>query len=82
LAPRLKKGLPLNLGRQFATLGANVPAFINNLGPNNKPKMLKVGPKFLALTPSVKRALGSKTLVYSDHLLNSWYAGVASIFKK
>jgi hypothetical protein len=25
-------------------LGANVPAFINNLGPNNKPKMLKVGP--------------------------------------
>jgi len=36
----------LNLGRQFATLGTNVPAFINNLGPNNKPKMLKVGPKF------------------------------------
>jgi hypothetical protein len=25
-------------------LGANVPAFISNLGPNNKPKMLKVGP--------------------------------------
>jgi hypothetical protein len=25
--------------------GANVPASISNLGPNNKPKMLKVGPK-------------------------------------
>jgi hypothetical protein len=24
----------------------NVPAFISYLGPNNKPKMLKVGPKF------------------------------------
>ncbi len=24
----------------------NVIAFINNLGSNNKPKMLKVGPKF------------------------------------
>jgi hypothetical protein len=36
----------LNLGSQFATLGANVPAFISNLEPNNKPKLLKVGPKF------------------------------------
>jgi hypothetical protein len=73
------------LGRQFATLGANVPAFINNLGPNNKPKMLKVGPKFWALTPSVKWALGSKTLdigIYSHHLLNSWYADVAPFKKK
>jgi hypothetical protein len=25
----------------------NVLAFISNLGPNNKPKMLKVGPKFV-----------------------------------
>jgi hypothetical protein len=44
------------LGNQFVTLGANVLAFINifeinvlafisELGPNNKPKMLKVGPK-------------------------------------
>jgi len=58
LAPRLKKRIPWNLGNQFATLGANVPAFIyyypdvnllafiSNLGPNNKPKMLKVGPEF------------------------------------
>jgi hypothetical protein len=50
--------IPSNLGGQFATLGANVPTFINiltllnvlafisNLGPNNKPKMLEVGPKF------------------------------------
>jgi hypothetical protein len=69
LAPRLKKSKPSNLGSQFATLGADVPAFINILtsmfwhllitwGPNNKPKMLKVGPQvFPALTPSVKRAL-------------------------
>jgi hypothetical protein len=31
LAPRLEKRIPSNLGGQFATLGANVPAFINNL---------------------------------------------------
>ncbi len=44
-----KKRIPLNLRGQFATLG----------GPNNKPKMLKQSwPQvFLALTPSVKRAL-------------------------
>ncbi len=42
-------------GSQFATLGANVRAFISNFGPNNKPKMLKVGPQvFPALTPTVK----------------------------
>jgi hypothetical protein len=29
LAPRLKKRIPLNLGSQFATLGANVSTFIN-----------------------------------------------------
>jgi hypothetical protein len=58
LATRLKKGIPsLAFGSQFATLGANFPAFINilevnvlafisNLGPNNMPKMLKVGPQF------------------------------------
>jgi hypothetical protein len=52
---------PSNLGSQFATLEANVPAFtnmvsdinvlafINNLGQNNKPKMLKVGPKLFQL---------------------------------
>jgi hypothetical protein len=45
------------LGSQFATLGANVPAFVNilkvnvlalitNWGPNNKPKKLEVGTKF------------------------------------
>jgi len=47
----------LNLGNQFVTLKANVPTFVNilkvnvvaviiNLGPNNKPKKLKVGTKF------------------------------------
>jgi len=47
----------LNLGSQVATLGANVPTFVNilkvnflalitNLGPNNKPKKLKDGTKF------------------------------------
>ncbi len=47
----------MNLGSQFATLGANVPAFVNilkvnvlafitNLGPNKKPTKLKVGTKF------------------------------------
>jgi hypothetical protein len=47
-----------NLGGQFATPGANVPAFISILGPICNPKMLKVGPKFiLALTPSVNGAL-------------------------
>ncbi len=31
LDPRLKKRIPSNLGSQFATLGANVPAFISIL---------------------------------------------------
>jgi hypothetical protein len=45
------------LGSQFATLEANVPAFVNilkvnvlaiitNLGQNKKPKKLRVGTKF------------------------------------
>jgi hypothetical protein len=33
-------------GSQSVTLGANVFAFISNLGPNNTKQMLKVGPKF------------------------------------
>jgi hypothetical protein len=37
---------PSNLGSQSVTLGANVFAFISNLGPKNTPKMLKVGPNF------------------------------------
>jgi hypothetical protein len=41
-----KKRIPWNLGSHFVTLGANVPAFTSNLGPNNKLKLLKVGPKF------------------------------------
>jgi len=58
LAPRLKKRMASNLGGQSATLGTNVSAFykypniivlafISNSGPNNKPKMLKVGPSFI-----------------------------------
>jgi hypothetical protein len=31
LAPRLEKRIPSNVGGQFATLEANVPAFINIL---------------------------------------------------
>jgi len=48
LAQRLKKRIPSNLGSQFATLVANtsVVTFISNLGPNKKPKMLKVDPEF------------------------------------
>jgi len=46
LAPRLKKRTPSNLGSQFATLVTNVVAFISNLGPDKKPKMLKLGSKF------------------------------------
>jgi len=49
-ASSLKKRIPMNLVRQFAILGANASAFINiltnNLGPNNRPKILKVGVKF------------------------------------
>jgi hypothetical protein len=44
----------MSLRSQFATLEANVSAFINinvlasinNCGPKNKPEMLKVSPKF------------------------------------
>jgi hypothetical protein len=46
LAPKAEKRIPSNLGGQFATLGVNVSTFICNLGPNNKPNMLKVGAKF------------------------------------
>ncbi len=51
--PKSEKRISSNLGYQFATLGANVRtfinilAFINNSRLNNKPKILKVGPKFL-----------------------------------
>jgi hypothetical protein len=56
--PKPEKRIPSNLEGHYATLGANVPAFISNLGPITNPKMLKVHPKFFwALTPSVKRAL-------------------------
>jgi len=37
---------PLMSRCQFATLVPNVVAFISNLGPDKKPKMLNVGPKF------------------------------------
>ncbi len=50
LAPRLKKRIPSNLGSQFATLVANVVTFINDIGPNEKPKMLKIDPKFFQLS--------------------------------
>jgi hypothetical protein len=34
LAPRLQKQIPSNLGSQFATPGAHVAAFINNILPS------------------------------------------------
>jgi hypothetical protein len=43
-APRLKKGYHQIWEAISQPLGANVPAFINNLGPICNPKMLKVGP--------------------------------------
>jgi hypothetical protein len=46
LAPRLKKRIPSNLGSQFATLVANVVAFINKLGPDKKAKNAQNCPKF------------------------------------
>jgi len=57
LAPRLKKET-MEFGKQICNPWAqcscineypnsNVLAFISNLGPNKKPKMLKVGPKGL-----------------------------------
>jgi hypothetical protein len=64
----MEKKIPSNLGGQFATLGANVPAFINILtsmfshllvtwGQTTSQKCSKLAPSFfLALTPSVKWA--------------------------
>jgi hypothetical protein len=46
LGPKAEKRIPSNLGVQSATLGANVPSLISNLGSICNPKMLKVGPKF------------------------------------
>jgi hypothetical protein len=69
LAPSLNKRDTIEFGKPNCNpLEANGPAFIiypevniltciNNLGPNNKPKMLKVGLKFfLKRFPSVKGA--------------------------
>jgi hypothetical protein len=47
IGPKAEKRIPSNLGSQFVTLvGTNILACISNLGPKNKPKMLKIGPKF------------------------------------
>jgi hypothetical protein len=56
LAPSLEKGYhriweanlhPLRpMSQHLLYLDINVLAFISNLGPNNRPKMLKIGPKF------------------------------------
>jgi len=55
-----KKRIPQNLGSQFVTLGANVTAFISNLGgkqqAENAQNWLQV---FSALTRNAKRALVS-----------------------
>jgi hypothetical protein len=47
--PKGDKRIPSNLGGLFSTLGANVLAFISNLGPICNPKVLKFGPKFFGL---------------------------------
>ncbi len=68
IGPKAGKRIPSNLGGQFATLGANVPEFINmlmsmfyhllvTLGQFATQKCSKLDPQgFLALTPSVKWA--------------------------
>jgi hypothetical protein len=48
LTPRLNKRISSNLGSQFATLVANVVAFLKNLGPEKKQKMLRVAPSFFS----------------------------------
>jgi hypothetical protein len=47
LAPRLKKRDTIEFEKPICNqpVGANVLAFIRKLGPNNKPKVLKVGLK-------------------------------------
>ncbi len=58
LAPKAEKRIQSNLEGQFATLGANVSAFINNFGPICNPRNAQSRPQvFWALTPSVKQAL-------------------------
>jgi hypothetical protein len=58
LALEAETRIPSNLRSQYATLGANVVAFISNLRPNNKPKIAQSWPQvFSTLTPSVKQAL-------------------------
>jgi hypothetical protein len=51
IGPKVEKTIPSNLGSQFATFKANIRAFINilttfinNFRPNNKQKILKIGP--------------------------------------
>ncbi len=101
LASRLKKKrIPSNLRSQFTTLGTNVPAFIyyyahihvlgfiSNLGPNKKPKMLKVGPKFFpAVTPQCKAGLTLSTITSgvswwssSNDLVNRFTISQAYLF--
>jgi hypothetical protein len=45
LAPSLERGYHGIWEANLQPFGANVEAFISNLGPKNKPKMLKVGAK-------------------------------------
>jgi hypothetical protein len=73
-----KKSIPLNLGSQFATLEANVLAFISNLGPNNQPKNAQSWPQVSsAMTPSVKASLKIRQFIdyniCSSHLCTSLY---------
>jgi len=78
LAPRLKETIPLNLGSQFATLQANVPAFISKLGPNNTSS--KLASSFFSPVLLVKSALGTidrgslyKAISLWFHFGLTWY---------
>jgi hypothetical protein len=73
LAPRLEKGYHGIWEANLKTLGANVSAFISNLGRNTiQPKLPKVWPQvFWAVTPSVKWAL---IHLHSPETLQKWMA--------
>ncbi len=83
LAPRLKKRIPSNLGSQFATLGTNVPAFINILmsmfqhllvtwGQTTSPKCSKLAPSFFSPDSQCKVGLLSCTLQADFFVVQFW----------
>ncbi len=83
LALRLEKRIPSNLGSQFATLGTNVPAFINILmsmfqhllvtwGQTTSPKCSKLAPSFFSPDSQCKVGLLSCTLQADFFVVQFW----------